>query len=205
MNRLRTSEIKGSEKSLSLWCFVSSHLYPFKTLSVKTACIYFLFPIFLFPLRVFESEIRSVMSDSLWPHGLFSPWSSPGQNTGVDICSLLQRLFPTQELNPGLPHCRQILFSFFSCRQILYQLSHKGSPRILEWVAYPSSIGPSRFRNQTRVSCIAGGFFSNWATRKAWRFFEGLPKCLVSPPIEPGDGAVADGFAFLWCAYEQAI
>ena len=43
--------------------------------------------------------------------------------------SLLQRIFSTQGLNPGLPHCRQIL----------YQLSHKGSPRILEWVAYPFS------------------------------------------------------------------
>ena len=47
--------------------------------------------------------------------------------------SLLQGIFPTQELNPGLPHCRQIL----------YQLSHKGSPRIPEWVAYPFSRGSS--------------------------------------------------------------
>ena len=42
--------------------------------------------------------------------------------------SLLQEIFPTQGSNPGLPHCRQIL----------YQLSHKGSPRTLEWVAYHS-------------------------------------------------------------------
>ena len=61
------------------------------------------------------------MSDSLQPNGLYSPWTSPGQNTGVDSRSLLQGIFPTQGLNPGLPHCRQIL----------YQLSHKGSPRIL--------------------------------------------------------------------------
>ena len=60
------------------------------------------------------SESRSVVSDSLWPHG---PWSSPGQNTGVGSLSLLQGIFPTQESNPGLPHCRWIL----------YQLSHKGS------------------------------------------------------------------------------
>ena len=45
--------------------------------------------------------------------------------------------------------------------QILYQLSHKGSPRILEWVAYPFSSRSSQTRNQTRVSCIAGGFFTN--------------------------------------------
>ena len=52
-------------------------------------------------------------------HGLYSPWNSPGQNTGVSSHSLLQGTFPTQGSNPGLPHCRRIL----------YQLSHKGSPR----------------------------------------------------------------------------
>ena len=80
---------------------------------------------------------------------LCSPWNSPGQNTGVGSLSLLQGIFPTQRLNPGLPHCRWIL----------YQLSHKGSPRILEWVAYPFYSGSSRPRNWIRVSCIAGGFF----------------------------------------------
>ena len=53
------------------------------------------------------------------------------------------------------------------CRQILYQLSHKGSPKILEWVASPFSSRSSRPRNRTRVSCIAGGFFTNWAMREA--------------------------------------
>ena len=57
---------------------------------------------------------------------------------------------------------------FYShCRQILYQLSHKGSPKILEWVAYPFASGSSRPRNRTRVSCIAGEFFTNWDIRKA--------------------------------------
>ena len=63
------------------------------------------------------SESHSVMSDSLQPHGLYSPWNSPGQNTGVDNRSLLQRIFLTQELNWGLLHCRWIL----------YQLSSQGS------------------------------------------------------------------------------
>ena len=54
-----------------------------------------------------------------------SPWNSPGQNTGVGSLSLPQGIFLTQGLNPGLLHCRQIL----------YQLSHQGSPRIPEWVA----------------------------------------------------------------------
>ena len=97
-----------------------------------------------------KSESHSVMSNSLWPHGLYSLWNSPGWNTGVGSLSLLQEIFPTQGLNPGLPHYRWIL----------YQLSHKGSPRILEWVAYPFSSGSSQSRNQTGVSCIAGGFCS---------------------------------------------
>ena len=43
-----------------------------------------------------ESESHSVVSDSLKPHGLYSPWNSPGQNTGVGSLSLLQGIFPTQ-------------------------------------------------------------------------------------------------------------
>ena len=54
----------------------------------------------------------------LGPHGLYYPWNSPGQNTGVGTCSLLLGIFPTQGSNPGLLHCRWIL----------YQLNHKGSP-----------------------------------------------------------------------------
>ena len=63
----------------------------------------------------------------------------------------------SQGLNPGLLHCRQII----------YHLSHEGGPRILEWVAHPFSRGSSWSRSETRVSCIAGGFFTNWATREA--------------------------------------
>ena len=57
-----------------------------------------------------ESERCSVMSDPLRPHVLYSPWNSPVQNTGVLSCSLLQGIFPTQGSNPGLPHCRRILY-----------------------------------------------------------------------------------------------
>ena len=46
------------------------------------------------------------------PHGLYSPWNSPGQNTGVGSLSLLQGIFLTQGSNPGLPHCRQVLYSW---------------------------------------------------------------------------------------------
>ena len=52
------------------------------------------------------SESRSVLSESLQPHGLYSPWNSPGQNTGVGSLSLLQGIFPTQGSNPGLQYCR---------------------------------------------------------------------------------------------------
>ena len=97
------------------------------------------------------SESCSVVSNSLQTHGLYSPWNSPGQNTGVGSLFLLQGIFPTQGLNLGLPHCRWIL----------YQLSHKTSPRILEWVAYPFSSGSSQPRNRTRVCCIAGEFFTS--------------------------------------------
>ena len=98
-----------------------------------------------------ESESCSVMSDSLQPHGLYCPWNSPGLNTGMNTLSLLQGIFPTQGLSPGLPHYRWII----------YQLSHKVSPRILEQVAYSFSSRSSQPRNQTRVSCTAGGFFAN--------------------------------------------
>ena len=68
-----------------------------------------------------ESESCSDVSNSLRPHGLYSPWNSPGQNTGVGSLSLLQGIFPTQELNLGPLHCRRIL----------YQLSYQGSPWLL--------------------------------------------------------------------------
>ena len=60
-----------------------------------------------------ESESRSVLSNSLPPHGLYiySPWKSPDQNTEMESRSLLQGIFPTQGLNPGLPHCRRFFTS----------------------------------------------------------------------------------------------
>ena len=106
----------------------------FTCLSLCLACSYSSFPDglqyspFSVPWEI-ESQSCSVMSDSLQAHGLYNPWNSPGQNTGVGSLSLLQGIFSIQGLNPGLPNCRRIL----------YQVSHKGSPRISEWVAYPFS------------------------------------------------------------------
>ena len=99
---------------------------------------------------------------TLW---LYSLWNSPGQNTRMGSLSLLQGIFPTQGLNPGFLHCRLILF----------QLSHQGSPRILEWVAYPFSRGSSQPGNWTGVSGIVGRFFTNWAIREVLCIIPGKP------------------------------
>ena len=72
-------------------------------------------------------RLKNRLSDSVTPW-IYSPWTSPGQNTAVGSLSL-RGIFPAQGSNPGLLHCRQIL----------YQLSHQGSPKTLEWVAYPFS------------------------------------------------------------------
>ena len=72
------------------------------------------------------------------PPGSSVHGDSSGKNTGVGCHALLQEIFPTQGLNPGLPHCGWILS----------HLSHLGGPRILEWVAYPFSRGSSQPRNR---------------------------------------------------------
>ena len=76
---------------------------------------------------------RSVVPDSLWPQGLqltrlLCPWDFPGNDTGVGCHFLLQGIFPTQGSNPGLLHCRQIL----------YRVSYKGSPYICVRIQYLS-------------------------------------------------------------------
>ena len=67
--------------------------------------------------RIFQARVLE-WGATAFPSGLYSPWNSPGQNTGVGSLSLLQGIFPTQGSNPGLLHCRRIL----------YQLSCEGSP-----------------------------------------------------------------------------
>ena len=123
-DRERLSEVRTRTSHVSCWGGCSFHTgesrwrFSFRVMWSDLSC---------------ESESHLVVSNSLWPHGrphgLYSPWNSSGQNTGVGSFSILQRIFPTQGSNPGLP----------PCRWILYQLSHKGSPGILEWVAYPFS------------------------------------------------------------------
>ena len=103
---------------------------------------------------IHESESCSVGSDSLWPHGVYNPWNSPGHNTGMGSVSLLQGIFPTQGSNhitggflpaesQGKPKntgvgklsllqriflTQEVNWDLLNCRWILYQLSYQGSP-----------------------------------------------------------------------------
>ena len=117
------------------------------------------------------SESHSVMSNSLQAHGL---WNAPGQG-----------IFPTQESNPGLPHCRLIL----------YQLSHQGSPRILEWASVFFSSRSSQPRNWTGASCIAVWFFTNWTFREAQKT---LNHCQFPSSCLLRMLSSLDFFSFLW-------
>ena len=134
---------------------------------------------YLQPLNSFEkSESCSVVSDSLWPHGLYSPWNSPDQNTGVGSHSLLQSIFPNAEIEPRSPALRA---------DSLPAEPPGGRPRILEWVAYPFFSGSSQSRNRTSVSCIAGGFFTDWAIREV-HSFEKFPEdrhVFILYPVHP--------------------
>ena len=128
----------------SQWCWASLHVFilPLVSLtSVQYNC-WVLSVLYIFC----DKKVKvKVTSNSLRPHGLYSPWNSPGQNTRVVSLSLLQGIFPTQGSNPGLPHCKWVL----------YQLSHKRSPRILEWVAYSllQGIFPTQELNQGLLRC----------------------------------------------------
>ena len=144
---------------------------------------------------LWKSALGDPMDCSLpW---LLCPWNSPGKNTEVGSCFLLQGNLPNPGIasrSPTLPayslpsepprkpenngtgglSLLQGIFltkewnqGLLHCRPILYQLSYQGSPTILRWVAYPFSRGSSWPRNHTGVSCIADGFFASWATCEA--------------------------------------
>ena len=104
-----------------------------------------------------QTRSPTLLADSL-------PSEPPGKskNARVGSLSLLQQIFLTQESNQGLLHCRQIL----------YQLSHQGPPRMLEWVAYPFSSESSRPRNQTGVS-----LYCRWILYQL--SYQGSPNLLV--------------------------
>ena len=114
------------------------------------------------PVLCLLAPSHLILCDSMHcsPPGSSVHGDSPGKNTGVGCHALLQGIFPSQGSNPGLLHCRQIL----------YHLSHQGSPRILQWVACPFFRGSGQPRNRIGVSCIAGIFFTSWATREAQEY-----------------------------------
>ena len=114
-----------------------------------------------------ESQSRSVVFNSLQPHGLYSPWNSPGQNTGVGSLSLLQGVFPTQGLNPGLPHCRQIVYQLSqnllefsikvwqSSRTLweLHTILKKKSPSLKHWQPNENSLLRSQESSNSSHLC----------------------------------------------------
>ena len=110
--------------------------------------------------RLFLRENRGAASESLWPHGLqttrlLCPWGFSRQEHWSGLpCPPLEDL-PNPGIEPSSP----------ALQADVYQLSHQGSPRWLEWSSQSS--------NQTGVPCAAGKFLANWATKEAQRGFPG--------------------------------
>ena len=111
------------------------------------------------------SKNHSVMSDSLQPHGLYSP---------VTSWTIQSMEFSRSEYWSGepFPPPRNLTNTGIELRSSTLledslPAEPQGSPRILEWVAYPFSRGSFRPRNQIQVSCPAGRSFTNWSTREA--------------------------------------
>ena len=127
----------------------SSICWPHLT-NVRIYLIFWLkriFPVFSpLYLLLLVSVSRSIVPDSLRPHGLqptrfLCPWDFPGKDIGVGCHFLLQGIFPTQGWSPGLLHCRQII----------YQLSYKGSLScsyiLILWLLLVASLFFSTYSN----------------------------------------------------------
>ena len=135
------------------------------------------------------------MSDALQPHGLYSPWNSPCQNTGVGSLSLLQGLFPTQGSNPGLPHCRWILSSR-ATREAQEHWSGQPIPSPADLPDLGIKLGSPALQVDSWPTELSGKHkaeVAKWATNKLennntkevltllWRFW--------APATQPGDPA----------------
>ena len=130
-----------------------------------------------------QSSRLRVMSDSLQPHRLYSPWNSPGQNTGMGSLSLLQGIFPTQGSNPGVLHCRRVL----------YQLSHKGSPLKGVHLSKPGflSLGAVDIRGQVTLCDPCTVQSMEFSRQKYWSGLPCLsPGNLPDPGIKPRSPAL---------------
>ena len=136
-------------------------------------------------------ESCSIMSNSLWPHGLYSPWNSPGQNTGVgsipfsrgssqprdqtQVCHIACGFFTSWATRSEVKWSEVAQSCPTLCNTM--DCSLPGSfihgifqARVLEWVAISFSRGSSWLRDQTQVSCIVGRGFTIWATREALKY-----------------------------------
>ena len=128
------------------------------------------------------------------PHGLHSPWNSPGQNTQNHIASYLRKILisfsitfksfiskkicihhsniPTYHSRVGVK-VKVAQSCLTLCDPTDYSVHGILQARILEWVAFPFSRGSSQPRDGIQVSCIAGRFFISWATKEAWEYWSG--------------------------------
>ena len=100
------------------------------------------------PCVKFESH--SVVSDSLRPHGLYSPWNYPGQNTRVGSLSLPQGIFLTQGSNPGLSHCGRILY-WLSHEEYIVVCIHKSDTPNLSF--FPVLLPGESYQQRSLVGC----------------------------------------------------
>ena len=157
------SFLNSSEKKLPSWIWPwirwadtdirkSSSMCPSKIFTISGSLLVFLIMVtvpgsILFCAFLIHTLIRcyceshSVMSNSLRPHRLCSPWNSPGQNTGVGSRSLLQGIFPTQGSNTGLPHCRWF-FTSWATREPLQGKSTRANQ--------PTWLSTSNLEDETR-------------------------------------------------------
>ena len=124
--------------------------------------------------EVKESESLSVVSDSLWPHGLYSPWNFPGQNTGVHRLSLLQGIFPTQGSNPGLPLSKP--------KQVTE--GHCNWTHVLGWGG-GSSRGFTSSRTRKKYALIRNAKESNMHQTRRW-FLYVYTHLISNPHCETG-------------------
>ena len=138
----------------------------------------------------------SVVSDSLQPHELHSPWNAPGKNTGVGSLSLLQGLFPTQGSNPNLLHCRWILYqlsyqgklckepTFIPKRTNIYSFCLSSFPVLLSFSFFSLSL--------SCIKCVLSILLSTEIQRKVLAYFTRSPLSPEKADAQPGiSGTIA--------------
>ena len=131
-------------------------------------------------------KVALVVSNSLHPHGLYSPWNSPGQNARVASLSLLQGNVPTQGLNPGLLYCRRFL----------YQLSHKGSTMNIYGVLVLEFFWERKSGNESIQSS-----FSSRSTFK-WRLYCSL-RSIYSQETHTMEFAIRRFWKYHLCSFQK--